>query len=60
MKAHDVNIVSLSISVVDDVASEVDLELGSVKVSMRDLDEQKNIVEVPVTAKKKKGNSDKD
>lgn len=55
MKAHDVNIVSGSITVVDDVASEVDLELGSVKVSMRDLDEHDYMVEVPVTASKNTG-----
>ena len=52
MKAHDVNIVSGSITVVDDVASEVDLELGSVKVSMRDLDEHDYMVEVPARHKK--------
>lgn len=50
MVNQEVTIYSGTITIVDDVESQVGLEIGSVKPSMRDLDENDYVVEVPVTA----------
>ena len=50
MKSHDLNIVSGTITIVDSVVPEVKLQIGEVRPSMRDLDENDYMVEVPVTA----------
>lgn len=50
MVNQEVTIYSGTITIVDDVASQVGLEIGSVKPSMRNLDENDYVVEVPVTA----------
>ena len=58
MTAHDLNIVSGTITIVDSVVPEVELQIGKVKPSMRDLDENDYVVEVPVTAEVNNGFSD--
>lgn len=58
MKSHDLNIVSGTITIVDSVVPEVKLQIGEVRPSMRDLDENDYMVEVPVTAEANNGFSD--